>query len=65
MLRDGAGDSLLSAMTVAVVQSVVETKCALFGKETLGDPKGGTGSTSVRAPRRKDARPLSTAKVGG
>jgi len=65
MLRDGAGDSLLSAMTVAAVQSVVETKCVLFGKERSRDPKGATGSTSVRAPRRKDAWPLSTAKVGG
>jgi hypothetical protein len=34
MLRNGAGDSLLSAMAVAVVQSVVETKCALLGIET-------------------------------
>src|SRR5882724_9870865 len=55
MLRDGAGDSLLSAMTVAVVQSAVETKCALLGKETW---KGSPNSSlaAILSTGHRDAR---------
>jgi hypothetical protein len=48
-----------------VAQSVVETKRALFGKGDVTGAKRSDGDTSVRAPRKKDARPLSTVKVGG
>jgi hypothetical protein len=67
MLRDDAWDSLLSARTGGVASFNLWSRqnvCCL-ARETSRDPKRSDGNTSVRTPRKKDAKPLSTARVGG
>jgi hypothetical protein len=64
MLRDGAGDSLLSARTSGARRSMCgRDKGAFFGKADVNGIQNCDANTTVCAPRKKILTPLRAPEV--